>query len=180
VRSRFSVEAMDEDGAEAEVSPLGMPPHADWVLYFPDPDQTRDPALLFNTFAYELSRNMGNYAVRFRWAEAFINEDGGELRLADRRGVYAIMERVSRGKDRLDFQKLSADGSTGSWLLNINRMDPEPEDGWPTPNGATRPWFFHTAGANRIVETAPDTSATGVILKVQQLAKESFWRAAGS
>ena len=171
---------MDEDGAEAEVSPLGMPPHADWVLYFPDPDQTRDPALLFNTFAYELSRNMGNYAVRFRWAEAFINEDGGELRLADRRGVYAIMERVSRGKDRLDFQKLSADGSTGSWLLNINRMDPEPEDGWPTPNGATRPWFFHTAGANRIVETAPDTSATGVILKVQQLAKESFWRAAGS
>ena len=154
----YSVEAMDEDGAESEVSPLGMPSHADWVLYYPDPDQTRDPALLFNTFAYELSRNMGDYAVRFRWVEAFINEDGGELRLSDRRGVYAIIERVSRGKDRLNFQKLSDDGSTGSWLLNINRMDPEPEDGWPTPNGATRPWFFHTAGANRIVETAPDTS----------------------
>lgn len=154
----YSVEAMDEDGAEAEVSPLGLPLHADWVLYYPDPDHSRDPALLFNTFAYELSRNMGNYAVRFRWVEAFINEDGGELALSDRRGVYAIMEKVSRGKDRLDFGKLSTDGSTGSWLLNINRMDPEPEDGWPTPNGATRPWFFHTAGANRIVETSPDTS----------------------
>lgn len=158
----YSVEAMDEDGAEIEVSPLSMPPHSDWVLYYPDPDPSRDPALLFNTFAYELSRNMGNYAVRFRWVEAFINEDGGELRLADRRGVYAIMERVSRGKDRLDFPKLSADGATGGWLLNINRMDPEPEDGWPSPNGATRPWFFHTAGANRIVETAPDTSYSTV------------------
>lgn len=154
----YSVEAMDEVGAEAEVSPLGMPPHPDWVLYYPDPDQSRDPALLFNTFAYELSRNLGNYAVRFRWVEAFINEDGGALRLADRRGVYAIMEKVARGKDRLDFQKLAADGGTGSWLLNINRMDPEPEDGWPTPNGATRPWFFHTAGANRLAETAPDTA----------------------
>ncbi len=49
----YSVEGMDEEGAEAKVSPLGMPAHADWVLYFPDPDQNKDPALLFNTFAYE-------------------------------------------------------------------------------------------------------------------------------
>lgn len=154
----YSVEGMDEEGAEAKVSPLGLPAHADWVLYFPDSDQNKDPALLFNTFAYELSKNMGHYAVRFRWVEAFINEDGGELRLADRRGVYAIIEKVARGEDRLDFQRLSADGTTGSWLLNINRMDPELETGWPSPNGAVQPWFFHTAGANRLVETAPNTS----------------------
>ncbi|MBI5385503.1 MAG: lamin tail domain-containing protein [Verrucomicrobia bacterium] len=152
----YSVEAMDEQGEEVEVSPLGMPAHADWVLYFPDPDQNKDPALLFNTFAYELSKNMGRYAVRFRWVEAFVNEDGGELRLADRRGVYAIIEKVARGKDRLDFQRLSEDGSTGSWLLNINRMDPEPETGWPSRNGAIEPWLFHTAGANRLIETAPN------------------------
>lgn len=154
----YSIEAQDEEGEEADVSPLGLPAHADWVLYYPDPDQSRDPALLFNTFAYELSQHMGNYAVRFRWVEAFVNDDGGELTLADRRGIYAIIERVSRGQDRLNFQKLSADGSTGGWLLNINRMDPEPEDGWPAANGATQPQFFHTAGPNRIVETAPNTS----------------------
>ena len=154
----YSVEAMDEEGNEAEVSPLGMPAHADWVLYFPDPDQSRDPALLFNTFAYELSKNMGHYAVRFRWVEAFINEDGGDLSLADRRGVYAIIERVARGKERLDFQRLSADGSSGGWLLNINRMDPEPETGWPTPNGAVQPWFFHTAGPDRLLQTQPNTA----------------------
>lgn len=154
----YSVEAMDETGAEADVAPLGMPAHADWVLYFPDPEQSRDPALLFNTFAYELSSRMGRYAARFRWVEAFINEDGGDLSLADRRGVYALMEKVARGEDRLDFERLSPDGSTGGWLLNINRMDPEPETGWPAPNGATEPWFFHTAGPNRIVETAPNTA----------------------
>jgi hypothetical protein len=154
----YSVEGTDEEGQEAEISPLGMPAHADWVLYYPDPDSSRDPSLLFNTFAYELSRNLGHYAVRFRWVEAFVNEDGGALQLADRRGVYVLLEKVARGRDRLDFQRLAADGSTGGWLLNINRMDPEPETGWPAPNGATEPWFFHTAGPNRIVETLPNTS----------------------
>lgn len=159
----YSVEAVDDTGAEEKVSPLGMPPHADWVLYYPDGDTptSKDSTLLFNTFAYELSQNAGRYDVRFRWVEAFINEDGGALTLADRRGVYAILEKVSRGKDRLDFQKLSADGATGSWLLNINRMDPEPETGWPAPNGATQPWFFHTAGPNRIPESPPNGQVVG-------------------
>jgi hypothetical protein len=157
----YSVEAIDEHGEERNVSPLGLPAHSDWVLYFPDPDTNKDPTLLFNTFAYELSGNTGNYAVRFRWVEAFVNEDGGDLRLADRRGVYAIMEKVSRGKDRLDFQRLSTDGASGGWLLNINRMDPEPATGWPAANGATQPWFFHTAGENRIQETPPNTAGMG-------------------
>lgn len=153
----YSVEAIDEYGGEEDVAPLDLPAHADWVLYFPDADtsNSKDSTLLFNTFAYQLSANWGRYAVRFRWVEAFINTDGGELRLADRRGVYVILEKVSRGEDRLNFERLSADGSSGGWLVNINRMDPEPENGWPAPNGATRPWFFHTAGPNRILQT-PD------------------------
>ncbi|MFO1500912.1 MAG: CotH kinase family protein [Verrucomicrobiota bacterium] len=158
----YSIEGMDEGGGDRKVAPLGMPAHADWVLYFPDSEQSRDPTLLFNTFAYELSRQMGRGAVRFRWVEAFVNENGGDLRLADRRGVYAIIEKVARGKDRLDFQPLSADGASGSWLLNINRMDPIPEAGWPAPNGATRPWFFRTAGPNRIIETKANTSYSDV------------------
>ncbi len=161
-RKPYNVKVWDEARGEAEASPLGLPSHSDWILYYPDPDPSRDPTMLFNTFAYELSRNMGHYAVRFRWVEAFINEDGGDLRLADRRGVYAIIEQVARGKDRLDFQRLSEDGSSGGWLLNINRMDSEPETGWPAPNGALQPWFFHTAGPNRIPETQPNTAYDGV------------------
>jgi hypothetical protein len=157
----YSVVGMDEEGADAKVAPLDMPAHSDWVLYFPDADTDKDPTLLANTFIYELSRNAGRYSVRFRWVEAFINEDGGALKLADRRGVYAIIEKVARGKDRLDFQKLSDDGRSGSWLLDLNRMDPEPESGWPAPNGATQPWYFHTAGRNRIAESAPNGPVGG-------------------
>jgi hypothetical protein len=154
----YSVEAIDETGEELEVSPLGMPAHADWILYYPDAEPNRDPALLFNTLAYDLSRSFGGYSVRYRWVEAFVNEDGGDLSLRHRRGVYAIVERVARGNDRLDFQRLSPDGTSGGWLLNINRMDPEPEQGWPAPNGTTRPSFFHTAGPDRIAQARPDTA----------------------
>jgi hypothetical protein len=157
----YSVEALNARDGELDVSPLGLPAHPDWVLYFPDPDSNKDPSLLFNTFAYELSKNSGHYSVRFRWVEAFVNEDGGDLQLADRRGVYAIIEKVSRGADRLDFQRLSEDGTNGGWLLSLNRMDPEPETGWPAPNGTTQPQFFHTAGPNRLLQSPPNGQVVG-------------------
>lgn len=157
----YSVEAESETGEEADVSPLGMPEHSEWILYYPDAEDSKDPTMLFNTFAYELSRRTGRYSVRFRWVEAFVNEDGGDLKLSDRRGVYAILEKVSRGPDRLDFDRLAPDGSTGGWLLNINRMDPEPDTGWPAPNGARQPYFFHTAGPNRRADSRPNDQVAG-------------------
>ena len=158
----YSVEALDESDGERSVSPLGLPSHPDWVLYFPDPDSNKDPAMLFNTFAYELYQTFGrDFAVKFRWVEAFVNEDGGDLKLADRRGVYAIFEKVSRGSDRLNFTKLSTDGTNGGWLLSLNRMDPEPENGWPAENGTTQPQFFHTAGPNRLLQTPPNAQVIG-------------------
>lgn len=157
----YSVEAMDSAGAENEVDVLGMPAHSDWIFYYPDPDETRDPTMLFNTFVYDLSRRLGHDSPRFRWVELFVNEDGGDVSLSDRRGVYAVLEKVSRGPDRVDFQKLSTDGKTGGWLLSLNRMDAIPETGWPAENGVTRPQFFRTAGANRILQTQPNNPATG-------------------
>lgn len=157
----YTVEAYDRSGAESDVPVLGMPAHADWILYFPDPDDNKDPTLLFNTFIYDLSRRLGHDAPRFRWVELFLNEDGGDVSLGDRRGVYAVLEKVSRGKERLDFEKLSADGTEGGWILNLNRMDAIPEEGWPAGNGADRPQFFRTAGANRIRETQPNNPANG-------------------
>lgn len=155
----YNVEAWTETGAELDLPVLGMPAHSDWVLYFPDPDENKDPTLLFNTFVYDLARRLGHPAPRFRWVELFVNENGGDVSLSDRRGVYAVLEKVSRGTGRLDFQRLSADGSAGGWLLALNRMDAIPEGGWPGANGATTPQFFRTAGANRIQETTPNNPA---------------------
>lgn len=38
----YSVEAMDEAGGERDVSPLGLPAHADWILSYPDADGLPD------------------------------------------------------------------------------------------------------------------------------------------
>ncbi len=164
----YSVEAwQDSSDEERKVAPLDFPEHSDWVLYFPDPDQNKDPTLMHNTFIYELSKLAGRYACRFRWMDVFINENGGDLTMADRRGVYALLEKVSRGSDRLDFAQLSEDGTSGGWLLNLNRMDAIPEDGWPAENGATRPQFFHTPGPNRRSETPANVPGRGDDIPIQ-------------
>lgn len=157
----YSVEAWDEQAGERKVQVLGMPAHSDWILYYPDIDANKDPTMMYNTFMYELARSIGHDAVRFRFVEAFINEDGGDLSLADRRGVYVVLEKVSRGDQRLDFEPMSADGTTGGWLLDLNRTDAIPVGGFPTVNGSTSPQYFHTPGPNGVVETAPNAPGGG-------------------
>ncbi|MCB1100244.1 MAG: CotH kinase family protein [Verrucomicrobiae bacterium] len=157
----YSVEAWDEADEDIDVAPLGMPAEADWVLYYPDPTPQKDRTLLYNAFMWELSRKVGRYSPRFRFVEAFVNEDGGSLDLSDRRGVYALVEKVKRGKNRLPFEVLSDDGSSGGWMLSINRMDAEPAEGWPASNGAMSPQFFHTAGPDRRLQSPPNELGRG-------------------
>ncbi|MDB4449376.1 CotH kinase family protein, partial [bacterium] len=157
----YSIEVWDENGEEKDVNVLGMPAHSDWVLYYPDTDRNKDPSMMFNTFMYELSNNMGRYAARIRWVEAFVNTNGGALSLADRRGVYAIFEKVSRGEGRLEFDKLTEDGTEGGWLLGLNRMDSIPVGGYPAENGSTRPQLFHTRGPNRVSQASANSAGSG-------------------
>jgi hypothetical protein len=147
----------DDSGRRTHI--LDFDPDEDWILYYPDPNFDR--SMLYNTFIWELSRQTGRWAPDFRFVDVFINEDGGPLQLSDRIGVYVFLEKPTRGKKRLNFEKLSADGTTGGWLNSINRMDPIPVDGFPSENGATSPQFFHTAGPNRIQTTPPNTSGRG-------------------
>lgn len=157
----YSIEAWDGEDDDKDVSPLGLPEHSDWLLYYPDPGQQKDRTLIYNSFMWALSAKAGRWAPRFRWVEAYINEDGDRLRVSDRRGLYTLVEKVSRGKERLDFKKLSDDGRTGGWQLSINRMDAAYHGGWPAKNGVSQPQYFHTAGTNRTLETPPNTPGRG-------------------
>lgn len=156
----YSLETWKKDADEdRDVKPLGMPGESDWILYYPHPSY--DQTMLYNTFIWELARQTGRYGTGFRFVDVFVNEDGGDLTIADRRGVYALAEKVERGADRIDFESLSDDGTSGGWLLGINRMDAIPPDGFPAENGATSPQFFHTAGPNRIQQTPPNSAGQG-------------------
>ena len=105
---------------------------------------------------WRLSQKVGRHAPRFRYVEAFVNEEGGSLNLEHRLGIYALVEKVKRGEKRIPFERLSDDGTSGGWMISINRMDPEYEKGWPAPNGATSPQFFHTPGPDGILESPPN------------------------
>jgi len=126
-------EPEDDDAGEEEieyesvdVGLLGLPEESDWVLNGTYVDKT----LIRNPLAYELSRRMGHYASRFEWVEVVLNENGGELDpYADYLGVYALLEKIKRGGDRVDVSKLGADDNalpkiSGGYILKVDWIDP--------------------------------------------------------
>ena len=60
-KKAFTVEARDAFGEDKDISPLGLPEDSDWILYAP---YNFDRALIRNALVYELSNQIGRYAVR--------------------------------------------------------------------------------------------------------------------
>ncbi len=120
-----------EDGEEEEyesvdVELLGLPEESDWVLNGTYVDKT----LIRNPLAYELSRRMGHYASRFEWVEVVLNDSGEAFDpYAHYLGVYALLEKIKRGGDRVDISKLDEDDDSlpkisGGYLLKVDWIDP--------------------------------------------------------
>ncbi|MFV2068073.1 MAG: CotH kinase family protein, partial [Pirellulales bacterium] len=125
-KASFSVEAWNDRNEDKEIAPLGMPSNSDWILYAPF---NFDRALMRNPLIYELSNQVGRYAVRTRFVELYQNRDGGNLSAEDYRGVYVLMEKLAIGPDRVDIVPLQAGDESepevsGGWLLKIDRPDP--------------------------------------------------------
>lgn len=122
----LAVEAWNEVDEDKNIAPLGMPAESDWVLWGP---YNFDKALMRNPLIFELSNQVGRYAVRTRFVEVFLNTGGGPLYQADYWGVYALMEKISRDEDRVDVERLFPEhdrepGVTGGYMLKIDRPDP--------------------------------------------------------
>ncbi|MBI9016778.1 MAG: lamin tail domain-containing protein [Phycisphaerae bacterium] len=125
-KKNYSIEAWDQYDNDKNISPFNMPGESDWILYAP---YTFDRALIRNAFIFELSNQIGRYAVRTRFCEVFVNTDGGDLTLDDYVGVYVFMEKIKRDKNRVDIEKLSTTDNlspdiTGGYMLKIDRADP--------------------------------------------------------
>jgi len=104
-KKQYAWETWNNEDEDKDVSILGMPAESDWILYAPYSDKT----LMRNALVYESGREIrGNFGgVRTRYAEVFFNSNGGTVSLNDYRGVYVMMEKIKRGKDRVDVEKLS-------------------------------------------------------------------------
>lgn len=123
----LTVEAQDEDGLDQGVKPLGLPKESDWVL---SGRYQYDHALMRNELIYRLSNEAGEYAVRTRFVEVFINTGGGNLSYAsDYFGVYSLMEKIKRDNDRVDVAKIGPGDLTepavsGGYMFKKDRLDP--------------------------------------------------------
>ncbi len=122
-KKQYSVELRDPDGKDTAVALLGMPKEADWILNAPYGDKS----LMRNILAYQLSRDLGHYAPRTKLCEVVLN--------GDYQGVYVLIERIKRDKNRVDVARLqedelSGDDLTGGYIIKIDRDTEGNEDGW--------------------------------------------------
>lgn len=123
-KGNYRFETQDEQGNNLNVSLLGMPEENDWILYGPYID---DPSLIRNVLAYRWSMAMGRYASRVRFCEVVLN--------GDYQGVYVLMEKIKRDKNRVDISQLdpddlAGDSLTGGYIIKIDKWEGENVGGW--------------------------------------------------
>lgn len=112
----YSLETQKPDLSNNNVELLGLPRENDWVLHGPYSDKS----LMRNALAYRLAESFMEYAPRTRFCELLIN---GEYQ-----GVYLLVERIKRDKDRLDIAKLEpgitgGDELTGGYIVKKDKFD---------------------------------------------------------
>lgn len=121
-KNSLGFETRTTSGDNLNVSLLGLPAENDWILYAPYVDKS----LIKNVLTYHIAREMGHYASRTRYVEVVVN---GEYL-----GIYVLMEKIKRDKNRVNIDKLEADENSGDELTGgyIIRIDQGflAEKGW--------------------------------------------------
>ena len=112
------METWDEQYNDIDVPLLGLPEEEDWILYGPFSDKS----LLRNKLIYELSNQMGRYAVKTEFVELTINYDY--------KGLYIFMEKLKRDKNRINISKLEEgdidqESISGGYIIKIDKSDME-------------------------------------------------------
>ena len=131
----LTIRLLDENGDKTKAGLLGMPKESDWVLYAPYADKT----LMRDVLAYELSNLMGRYAPRTRFVEVFMDRSGGKLSQRDYAGVYVLVEKIKRGKSRVNITEMSASDTgepniTGGFIFKRDHSE-RYEKSFPTSRG---------------------------------------------
>lgn len=137
-KKSYNVELINALGENIDSALMGMPPGNDWALYGPYDDKS----LIRNALAYEIGRRMGRYAPRTAFCELILNEQYA--------GLYLLIEKVRRDKNRVNIAKLtqndiSGDDLTGGYIVKIDKGDFD-EFGWASPythNGKPINFLWH-------------------------------------
>lgn len=115
-KKSYGFETQDADGENLNVSLLDLPEENDWILYGPYSDKS----LLRNSVAFFVARAMGQYASRMKYCELLIN--------GSYEGLYILMEKIKRDKNRVAIKKLEPseiDGEdiTGGYIIKVDKKE---------------------------------------------------------
>jgi len=119
----YGFETRDSLGANRNVSLIGLPEENDWILQSPYSDKS----LIRNVLMYKSSNNMGMYASRTKFCELVLN---GEYQ-----GIYVLMEKIKRDKNRVNIANLNPDDTTGvevsgGYIIQVDRADDDDPGVW--------------------------------------------------
>jgi hypothetical protein len=113
-KKSYGFETRDDAGDGVSIELLGLNEEEDWIFYGPYSDKT----FLRNVLIYELSNEIGQYAVKTKFVELQINETY--------QGTYVLMEKIKRDKNRVNIKKLEPEDTdpadiTGGYILKIDK-----------------------------------------------------------
>ena len=108
-KKSYMVHILDEDGSRKNVSVMGMSKASEWVLNGPCLDRT----LIRNYLCYNVSGQIMEYAPDVRFCEVFLN---GEYR-----GVYLMVEAITRDEGRINLTKTGESQDVTGWLVRWDR-----------------------------------------------------------
>ena len=100
-----------------------MPSENDWILYAPYSDKS----LIRNFLIFYLGNKLGKYNTRTKFCELIIN--------GDYKGIYILMEKIKRDKNRVDIAKLNkndilGDELTGGYIVKIDKFSSTNDKYW--------------------------------------------------
>ena len=146
----YGIELRDINDNDTDSAIMDFPKQSDFILYAP----ANDKSLIRNTLIYDLSNQINMYATRTKYVQLHI--DGEYL------GLYVLMEKIKRDKNRVNITKMSAtdnDGTavTGGYIIKIDKSAGDNTlIGWDADAVYTESQSFRSAydqNGNKIIYT---------------------------
>ena len=131
-----------------------MPAENDWALI----SLAFDPSLIRDYLAYNLSRQMGNYAARAEYCEVVLN---GEYV-----GLYMLTEKLKADTNRINITKITAIDNalpklTGGYITKADKTTGGDPVAWTMPSYAITTNFIHDLPKPIYVTAAQNTYIKG-------------------
>ena len=154
----YNWQTWEADGQSKNVSMLGIPSGSNWVLHGPFSDKS----VMRNHLVYSMMNEMRTdyMASRSRLVEVFYNQEAGQpVSYSDYRGVYTLLEKISRSTNRVNIQKLNdltADPAmvSGGYIFKKDKADAGATS-WTTSGPFSIPMQSHEPG----IYTTPQFNA---------------------